>query len=138
MRRFIGGTLVVLLACQIPAGAEEHLIPRETTQARLRASAAGRAESIAVLEVLLDSPEAQSACKTSGISVARLKRQLPLLADAELRDLARRAVNLKTDPVAGMSRGEKVVLIAGVLVVVLVILVVVLTREGVRAIVSPK
>jgi hypothetical protein len=79
MRRSIGGTLVVLLACQIPAGAEEHLIPRETIQARLNASAAERAESIAVLEVLLDTAEAESTFRTSGISVARLKRQLPLV-----------------------------------------------------------
>jgi hypothetical protein len=47
MRRYVGGTLVVLLACQIPAGAEEHLIPREAMQARLNAAAAERAVAAA-------------------------------------------------------------------------------------------
>jgi hypothetical protein len=60
------------------------------------------------------------------------------LADDELRDLSRRAVDLRTDPVAGMSRGGKVLLIAGVLVVVLLIVVLALTREGVSDIVRPK
>jgi hypothetical protein len=138
MRRSIAGTLGVLLACQIPAVAQEHLIPRETVQARLNAAAAERAESIAVLEVLLDTPEAEKACKASGISGARLKRQLPLLTDDELRELARRAADLRTDPTAGMSSGGKIALIVGVLVVILVVLAVVLTRETVNAIVRPK
>jgi len=121
MRRSVAGTLVVLLTCQLPARAEEHLVSGETVQARLNAAATERAENIAVLEVLLDTPEVMQACEAAGIRVARLKGQLTFLTDEELRDLSRRAVDLKTDPVAGMSTIGKVALIVVALLVILVV-----------------
>jgi hypothetical protein len=119
----------VVLACPIPAVAQEHLVPRQTIQSRLNAAAAQHAASIVVLESILDTPEAEKVCRASGISVARLKRQLPILSDEELRDLARRTGDLGTDPLAGISTGGKVVIIVGVLLVILVIVAVVATHE---------
>jgi hypothetical protein len=119
MRRFIGGTLVVLLTSQIPAHADEHLVSGETVQARLNAAATERAENVVIVEGLLDTREAKQACEAFGVSVGRLKGQLPLLTDEELRELSRRAATLKTDPVAGMSTTGKVVLIVVVLLVIL-------------------
>ena len=122
MKHPIGGTLVVLLAFQIPVHADEHLVSETAMQKRLSAAATERAASIAVLETVLDTPEAVQACRAASVSVASLKGQLPFLSDEELRDLSRRAAELETDPVAGMGTVGKVVLVVLIVVVLFVIL----------------
>jgi hypothetical protein len=129
MRRIIGGTLVVLLTGPIPARADEHLVSAATVRARLTAAATEHAENAAVVEALLDTREAKQACDAFGISVGRLKGELPLLPEEELRGLSRRAATLKTDPVAGMSTTGKVVLTVVVLLVILVVAGAYVTRD---------
>ena len=99
--------LGVLLALPPQAIAQQHLVSDEQVAARLVAAEAERASNRLKVDRLL-----------SEVAVAQAVRaNVVALSDEELRDLARRADALETDPVAGGL--VKTLLILGLVVVVI-------------------
>ncbi len=94
-------TLASMLFAVPTARAEDHLVTREAVDRRLADAATDRARSLASLEGVLASPRASKAAAIAGVDLDRVRTSLPRLSDADLRDLARRAAALKSDPVAG-------------------------------------
>jgi hypothetical protein len=80
---------------------DDHLVPRQTVDARLADAVRERAQNLATLDETLASAGAARAAAKVGLDVDQLRRALPLLSDAELRDLSRRTAALRSDPVAG-------------------------------------
>lgn len=85
------------------AASAEHLVPAADAQQRLVEATCGRAQRIVVVQSLLDTPEATQASAKLGVDLDRVKSQVALLSDDDLRDLALRAEAMRSDPVAGSS-----------------------------------
>lgn len=114
--------VVVLLAAGA-ARAEEHLVSREAASARLAQAEALRAHDRATLDAVLATPAAGRAAARVGADLAVVRDAVPTLSDVELRDLARRAEALRTDPAAGLDHDIEQLLIV-FLIVAIVILVI--------------
>ncbi len=104
-------TLISMLFAVPAARAEDHLVTREAVQQRLADAATDRARNLASLEGVLASPRAGKAAAVAGVDLDSVRTSLPRLSDAELRDLARRAAALKSDPVAGHYHEEEETLV---------------------------
>jgi hypothetical protein len=113
---------VVLLVAGA-ARAEEHLVSPEAASARLAEAAAARAHDQATLETVLATPAASRAAASVGAELSVVRDAIPTLSDRELRDLARRAEALRTDPAAGLDHDVQQLLVV-FLIVAIVILVI--------------
>lgn len=113
---------VVLLAAGA-LRAEEHLVSSEAASTRLAQAAALRAHDQATLDGVLATPAAGRAAATVGADLAVVRATVPTLSDVELRDLARRANALRTDPAAGLDHDVQQLLVV-FLIVAIVILVI--------------
>ena len=105
-----------------PAFSGDHLLSRETAQARLAAAAAERRHELDAVDRVLATSEAARAASSVGVDIAAVRAAVPALGDAELTDLAVRAAALEGDPVAGLDHDIKL-LLEIFLIVVIVILV---------------
>lgn len=99
-RAFLAAGLLLSLVAEA-VSAEDHLASPSAVQEQLTTAARGREQRIALIDGLLDTPQAARVSKASGIGFPEVKRQVALLSDADLRDLAVRAEALNRDPVAG-------------------------------------
>ncbi len=105
------------------ARADNHLVSRGSVDTRLAEAAAERARNLASVDQALASAGASKAAAKAGVDIQRVRGSLPLLSDADLRDLSRRAVALRSDPVAGYHEEAEFlvfVLLVAAIVVVLV------------------
>src|SRR5437867_3694416 len=108
---------VVVLLTSLPVCAADHLVSPSVAQERLLQAASQRAADLRGLRSVLVSPDAASAATRIGQDAHGLGGRLVVLGDEELRDLARRAALLRTDPVAGGA--GKTLLIIGLVIVTL-------------------
>ncbi len=112
-----------LLIAPGSARAQEHLVSPESADARLAEAATQRAHDRAVLEAALARPAATRVATALGADLDTVRRAVPTLSDADLRDLARRAEALRSDPVAGLDHDVEQLLVV-FLIVAIVILVI--------------
>jgi hypothetical protein len=105
-----------------PAFSQDHLLGRETAQARLTGAAAERRHELDAVDRVLATPEAARAASSVGVDIAAVRAAVPSLSDAELADLSSRAAALEADPVAGLDHDIKL-LLEIFLIVAIVILV---------------
>ena len=117
----VAAALAAILAAP-PAFAQDHLLGRDTAQARLVAAAAERRQDLDAVDRLLATPEAARAASSVGVDIAAVRATVPSLSDAELADLSARAATLEADPVAGLDHDIKL-LLEIFLIVAIVILV---------------
>jgi len=117
----VAAALAAILAAP-PAFAQDHLLGRDTAQARLVAAAAERRQDLDAVDRLLATPEAARAASSVGVDIAAVRATVPSLSDAELADLSARAAALEADPVAGLDHDIKL-LLEIFLIVAIVILV---------------
>jgi hypothetical protein len=108
------------------AAADDHLVTSEAVQSRLTEAAAQRAQDLAAVDTALASPLAQEAASTVGADLGRLRAGVPTLSDSELRDLATRASVLQSDPVAGMDRQMRLLVMIGLILVIIILLLAIL------------
>jgi hypothetical protein len=105
------------------AAAGDHIMTPDAVQSRLSETATQRAQNVATVQEVLSTPIAAEAAASVGADLDRLRAGVPMLSDAELSDLAARASVLQTDPVAGLTRNQRLlVTIALVLVVIILLL----------------
>ena len=118
--------LAVLTALLVAdrAFAEDHLATPQAVEARLAEAEAARQTDVAVLDGVLSSPQATAAARAVGADLDQVRRSVPTLSDAELRDLATRAAALQTDPAAGVSDNDLRWALYIFLIVAIVILVI--------------
>jgi len=117
----VAAALAAILAAP-PAFAQDHLLGRDTAQARLVAAAAERRQDLDAVDRLLATPEAARAASSVGVDIGAVRATVPSLSDAELADLSARAAALEADPVAGLDHDIKL-LLEIFLIVAIVILV---------------
>jgi hypothetical protein len=116
-RAVISTTVVaVILLLGAAVRADEHVVDPATRDARLMPHVKQRAEDVATLRRLLESKSATRAAHAAGLDIRRVSAVVPVLSDAELRDLARRAEALNSDPRAGMSKKGRLIVLAVVVV----------------------
>ena len=101
---------------------QDHLLGRDTAQARLATSAAERRHELDVVDRVLATPDAARAASSVGVDIAAVRATVPSLSDAELADLSARVAALEADPVAGLDHDIKL-LLEIFLIVAIVILV---------------
>lgn len=118
----VAGTLI----CAGFARAEDHLVSRESVEARLAESAVERERDLQAVDRMLSSPQAVSAAAALRFDLSRVREVVPNLSDTELRDLAARSAALHTDPTAGLS-GD----VNELLVIALIVLIVLLVLKAV-------
>ena len=121
MRRTLAllAAAATLLSC--PAGeAADHIAAPAAVEARLAEAAARRAENLATVDGLLATPLARDAAASLGADVGALRAAVPSLSDAELSDLAARAAALEADPVAGMDRQMRLLIMIGLILVIII------------------
>lgn len=109
--RALASVVAVALLPGPSAVAQEHVLDPATRDRRLVDHAKTRAQDLARLATLLETPAAADAARAFGFDAGRLSTALALLNDAELHDLALRAEALTGDPVTGMSRENRIFLI---------------------------
>jgi hypothetical protein len=130
MKRILVALAAAAVLTAVQVGAEErlaagnHLVTPDVAQARLAEANAERARNLATVDALLVSPQGSAALEAVGVSEARVRGALPTLSDAELEDLATRAVALQGDPVAGgLTQRQWIWIIAAVVVIVVIIII---------------
>lgn len=101
MRRIVAVGLAVALACIRPAAGAEHLVPPAQIAKRLIDSGQRRAADLESVDAALALPQVAGVAAAVGLDVETLRKAVPRLDDAELHQLAVRAEQLRTDPVAG-------------------------------------
>jgi hypothetical protein len=106
-----------------PGSAQEHLVSPEAADARLAGAAAQRSHDVATLEAALSHPVAARTAATLGANLDTVRQAVPTLSDAELRDLARRAEALRSDPVAGLDHDIELLLIVFLVVAIVILLI---------------
>ena len=124
MKRAVAAALVhVVLLTGLPARAQDHLVSVAQIETRLREVVADRAADIAALRSALLSPAGAAAAAQLGLDGGALYARLHALEDAELRDLAKRATLLRTDPAsAGVGKTIAVTAVVILLLCILVVL----------------
>jgi hypothetical protein len=108
------------------AATDEHVAPASAVEARLAESAAQRTADLAAVDSVLATPLAREAASSVGADIERLRAGVPALSDAELRDLAARASALQADPVAGMDRQMRMLIMIGLILVIIILLLAIL------------
>ena len=116
------GFAMALLLFAGTASAQDHLVTSRVADERLREATAGRQADLRALDAVLASPQATGAIEALGQDAARLRDGMAALSDGELRDLAARAQQLRSDPAAGLS-GDVNQLLIIFLIIAIVILV---------------
>jgi hypothetical protein len=111
---------IAVLLTSLPVCAADHLVSPSVMQERLLQAASQRAADLRGLRSVLVSPDSVSAATRIGQDGHGLADRLTVLSDEELRDLARRAALLRTDPVAGGA--GKTLLIIGLVIVTLALI----------------
>ncbi|PYQ17360.1 MAG: hypothetical protein DMF80_01060 [Acidobacteria bacterium] len=114
---------VAALLAGPPAFAQDHLLTRETAQARLIAAAAERRQQLEAVDRVLASPVAARAASSMGVDIAAVRSTVPALSDAELADLSVRAAALEADPVAGLDHDIKLLLEIFLIVAIVLIVI---------------
>lgn len=110
-----------LLSC--PAGeAAEHVVPPDAVHERLAEATAQRAHDLAAVDAVLATPLARDAAASVGADLDVLRGGVSSLSDAELADLAARAAALEADPVAGLDRDMRLLLMIALILVIIVLL----------------
>ena len=105
------------------SAADDHIVTAGAVQSRLSEATALRAQDLAAVQEVLSTPLAREAAASVGADLDRVRAGVGTLSNAELRDLAARATALQGDPVAGMDRDMRLlIMIALILVVILLIL----------------
>jgi len=116
-----GALLSLLLLGATPLAAADHVTSAAEIHSQLLDRAAAREASIGVVRGALEGREAARALTVLGATRSDLERGLAQMSDAELSDLARRVVALKTDPRAGLTSGENNFLIVFLVVATVLI-----------------
>jgi hypothetical protein len=112
----------VVLLTGLPVPAQEHVVSIPDMEARLREVVADRAADVAELRSVLLSPAGTAAAARLGLDGRMIYGRLYALEDAELRDLARRAALMRTDP-AATGVGKAIAVIALVILALCILLV---------------
>jgi hypothetical protein len=113
--------IVTMLGVGQGAAAREHLVDRAAVDAALSESARRAEADRECLDRALGGPEAQRAAQGMGWDIARVRTAAAALSDAEVRELAARAAELDSDPVAGAGDRDLLTLVLIVLIVVLLL-----------------
>ena len=127
MRKSVAAVVVAVAMTLVAGGrafAGEHLVTTDAALARLAEAEAARQGNLALVDRALSSPEAASAARAVGADLDDVRRAVPTLTDAELRDVAARAAALQADPVAGVSDNDLRWALYIFLIVAIVILVI--------------
>jgi len=95
---------LALISGPVMAGQDDHVVSRATIDQKLSGAAVERSRNLASVNEALSSPNAARAAASLGVDVDRMRRALPRLSDADLRDLSRRAASLRIDPLSGHRR----------------------------------
>ena len=101
MRRIVAVGLALALACVQPAGGAEHLVSPAQVTERLIDAGQRRAADLESVDAALALPQVGRVAAAVGLDVESMRKAVPRLDDAELHELAVRAEQLRTDPVAG-------------------------------------
>jgi hypothetical protein len=122
MRRTLALVAVAatLLSCPAIEGSD-HIAAPDAIQARLAEAAAQRAQDLAAVDAVLATPLARETAASVGADVATVRAAVPSLSDAELADLSARAAALQSDPVAGMDRQMRLLLMIALILVIIVL-----------------
>jgi hypothetical protein len=107
-------------------GDREHVVSPSVAAARLDDASAVRERDLRTLERLLASPQAIATASVLGVDGSGARARLASLDEPELRDLARRAEDVESDPTPGLTGSTD-----DILVVVLVVLIVLLVLKAV-------
>ena len=105
----------------VPAGAADHIAAPDAVQARLAEAAAQRTQDLASVDAVLATPLARETAASVGADLDRVRAAVPSLSDAELSDLAARAAALDADPVAGMDRTMRLLILIGLILVIIIL-----------------
>jgi hypothetical protein len=116
------GFAMALLLFAGTASAQDHLVTSRVADERLQEATASRQADLLALDTVLASPHAIGAVEALGQDAARIRAGVAALSDGELRDLAARAQQLRSDPATGLS-GDVNQLLIIFLIVAIVILV---------------
>jgi hypothetical protein len=113
--------LLIGVALPLEAGAAPaaHLVDAATCDAALRARHDSRNRDLATMSIFLRASSTVDAARAIGFDSLQLTREVALLNDQELHDLALRAEALRTDPVAGMSRTAWILIVIVALAIVI-------------------
>ena len=102
--------------------AAEHVVAPDAVHARLAEASADRARNLAAVDAVLATPLAREAAAAVGADAETLRVGTASLSDAELADLAARSAALEADPVAGMDRDMRLLLMIALILVIIVLL----------------
>jgi len=105
MRRIVAVGVALALACVQPAAGDEHLVPPAQIAERLTEASQRRAADLESVDAALSLPQVGRAAVAVGLDVETVRKAVPRLDDAELHELAVRAEQLRTDPVAASCSG---------------------------------
>jgi len=127
MRTFLASLVVgmgLLGAAGLEAG--EHLVSETLGAQRLAQAERERSADQGVVDELLATSAAREVVRRAGADMQDVQAGVAALSDAELADLAARARQLQSDPVAGLSSD-----VNDLLVVFLIVAIVVLVLKAV-------
>lgn len=113
-------TAVAVLTLTAPlAAAEDHIVPLNALQARLRQESRGRAEDLAAIDRILALPAAGEALHKAGFDASQAHAAVSLLDDHELSRLALQARQVDHDVQGGLIVG--VLALIGLIVVIIIV-----------------
>ena len=122
MRRTLALVAVAATLLSCPAGfAADHIAAPDAIQARLAETAVQRTQDLAAVDSVLATPLAQEAAASVGADISVVRAAVPSLSDAELADLSARAAALQADPVAGMDRTMRLLIMIGLILVIIIL-----------------
>jgi hypothetical protein len=124
MRQSLSVLAVAAAILSLPAAyaaAGDHIVTPDAVQSRLAEATAQRAQDLATVQDVLSTPLAQEAAASVGADLQRARAGLGTLSDAELSDLAARASVLQSDPVAGMDRNMRLLIMVALILVIIVL-----------------
>jgi hypothetical protein len=107
--------LTLFAVVAVPVHAQpptNHVVGVETAQARLLDAVSQRDRDLARLDALFASSQGAAAASSVGLDANFVRGAVSTLSDEELRDLAARAADLESDPVAGAFTTRQIVWIA--------------------------
>ena len=122
MRRTLALVAVAATLLSCPAGyGADHIAAPGAIQERLAEAAAQRTADLAGVDAVLATPLAEETAAKMGTDIGRVRAAVPSLSDAELADLSARAAALQSDPVAGMDRQMRLLLMIALILVIIVL-----------------
>ena len=124
MRKTLAVLAVAAAILVFPAAttfAGDHVATSDVVQSRLEGAAVQRAQDTAAVQEVLSTPLAAEAASSVGADLGRVRAGVATLSDAELSDLAARASLLQSDPVAGMDRTMRLLVMIGLILVIIIL-----------------